>query len=56
MEEAREIMEQYGKLAKCERLDEQARLKMKLPQAILAEFARFDPAREASTVRSSLVV
>lgn len=43
-------MEPYGALAKCEQLHEKARNAMKLPESVVVEFAKFDPAREAGMV------
>ncbi|KAK3298206.1 uncharacterized protein B0H64DRAFT_438695 [Chaetomium fimeti] len=46
---AREIVEPYGELSKCEPLSAQMCTAMDIPTAILVEFARFDPKRDLNT-------
>ncbi|KAK3695514.1 hypothetical protein B0T22DRAFT_508783 [Podospora appendiculata] len=46
VEEARQIVEPYGALNKCEMLANQVRETMGLPEAVLVEFATFDPTRD----------
>ncbi|KAL2161181.1 hypothetical protein VTH06DRAFT_8400 [Thermothelomyces fergusii] len=43
---AREILEPYGELSKCEMLSVQMQEAMSLPSAVLVEFAKFDPKRD----------
>ncbi|KAK4247833.1 hypothetical protein C7999DRAFT_14172 [Corynascus novoguineensis] len=43
---AREILEPYGELSKCELLSVQMQEAMSLPTAVLVEFAKFDPKRD----------
>ncbi|KAM7205643.1 hypothetical protein V8F33_000969 [Rhypophila sp. PSN 637] len=50
VDEARGVMENYGALSACDRLDEQARKTMKLPPSVLVEYAKFDPARDAVVI------
>ncbi|KAK4102728.1 hypothetical protein N658DRAFT_422656 [Parathielavia hyrcaniae] len=46
---AREILEPYGELSKCEMLSAQMQEAMDLPPAVLVEFARFDPKRDLNS-------
>lgn len=47
---AREILEPYGELSKCEMLSVQMQEAMSLPSAVLVEFAKFDPKRDLNMV------
>ncbi|KAH6855250.1 hypothetical protein B0I37DRAFT_423457 [Chaetomium sp. MPI-CAGE-AT-0009] len=46
---AREILEPYGEISKCEPLTAQMSVAMNIPPAILVEFAKFDPKRDLNT-------
>ncbi|KAK4040718.1 hypothetical protein C8A01DRAFT_15439 [Parachaetomium inaequale] len=46
---AREILEPYGELNKCEVLSAQMQEAMNLPTAVLVEFAKFDPKRDLNS-------
>ncbi|EAQ89950.1 hypothetical protein CHGG_06569 [Chaetomium globosum CBS 148.51] len=46
---AREILEPYGELSKCELLSTQMCEAMSLPTSVLVEFAKFDPKRDLNT-------
>ncbi|KAK4125073.1 hypothetical protein N657DRAFT_679861 [Parathielavia appendiculata] len=46
---AREILEPYGELSKCEMLSAQMQEAMDLPPAVLVEFAKFDPKRDLNS-------
>ncbi|KAK3336815.1 hypothetical protein B0T19DRAFT_396519 [Cercophora scortea] len=46
VEEARQIVEPYGALNKCEMLPNQVRETMGISEAVLVEFATFDPTRD----------
>ena len=50
---AREILEPYGELNKCEALSAQMQEAMNLPTAVLVEFAKFDPKRDLNSVSLS---
>lgn len=50
---AREILEPYGELSKCELLSVQMQEAMSLPTAVLVEFAKFDPKRDLNMVSTS---
>jgi hypothetical protein len=50
---AREILEPYGELNKCEVLSAQMQEAMSLPTAVLVEFAKFDPKRDLNSVSFS---
>lgn len=47
---AREILEPYGQLSKCEMLSVQMQEAMSLPTAVFVEFARFEPKRDLNYV------
>ena len=49
-DEARALMEPYGALSKVEFLDEQLRLQMNIPVAVLVEFALFSASRDLNSV------
>ncbi|KAK3904998.1 hypothetical protein C8A05DRAFT_13160 [Staphylotrichum tortipilum] len=46
---AREILEPYGELSKCEMMNFQMQQAMGLPTAVLVEFAKFDPKRDLNS-------
>ncbi|KAK3311435.1 uncharacterized protein B0T15DRAFT_548965 [Chaetomium strumarium] len=46
---AREILEPYGELSKCEPLSLQMQQAMNIPSAVLVEFAKFDPKRDLNS-------
>lgn len=50
---ARGILEPYGDLSKCEVLPVQVQEAMRLPMAVLVEFAKFDPKRDLNSVSFS---
>jgi hypothetical protein len=50
---AREILEPYGELSKCEPLSAQMQTAMNIPSAVLVEFAKFDPKRDLNSVSIS---
>ena len=50
---AREILEPFGEISKCELLSVQIQEAMKLPQAVFVEFAAFDPKRDLNSVSLS---
>ncbi|KXX82619.1 Multicopy suppressor of sporulation protein msa1 [Madurella mycetomatis] len=47
--EAREILEPYGELTKCEMLSARECEELKIPKAVLVEFATFDPKRDINS-------
>ncbi|GAB1312151.1 Multicopy suppressor of sporulation protein msa1 [Madurella fahalii] len=47
--EAREILEPYGELSKCEELSARECEELKVPKALLVEFATFDPKRDINS-------
>ena len=50
VDEARDILELYGELSKCELLSAQIQAVLGLPSAVLVEFAKFDPKRDLNSV------
>lgn len=51
--EAREILEPYGELSKCEVLSARECEELKVPKAVLVEFATFDPKRDINSVSAN---
>jgi hypothetical protein len=45
------MLEPYGELSKCEMLSAQLQEAMRIPAAVLVEFAKFDPKRDLNSVR-----
>lgn len=50
---ARDMLEPFGQLSKCEMLNTQVQAVLNLPSAVLVEFARFDPKRDLNSVSFS---
>lgn len=44
------MLEPYGELSKCEMLSSQIQEALKLPTAVMVEFATFDPKRDLNSV------
>lgn len=51
--EAQDLMGQYGPMAKCEFLHHQLQEALRVPRAIVVEYAMFDPSRDLQAVSAS---